>query len=129
MEIAGDERFDYVDFVLGDWAHYRRSSVSQEDVKALVAVMKPACLIRPKVKNATVIRPDRSGNALVAFYKMLADDLPWDYDIFHSFDEAYAWFGIPTPDYHKNVVLTTHPESKPVSVRHTPHTSRAKGSI
>ncbi len=126
MELAGDERFDEVDFVLGDWAHYLRSSVNAEDIKALVAVMKPACMVRPKVKNATVIRPDASGNALVAFYKMLADDLPWEYDIYHSFDDAYAWFGIPTPDYHKNITLSSKPLAAP-SNTHAP-VPETKGS-
>ncbi len=98
LDIAGDERFDYTHYILGDWSQYEHSHVHQEDVKTLIAIMKSICKICPNVKNAVVIRPDRSGNALVAFYKMLADDLPWDIEIFHSFEEAYQWFKLPLPE-------------------------------
>ncbi len=97
LEISGDERFDYTHFVLGDWSQYRHANVSQENVRRLVAVMKAVCQITPNVKNATVIRPDNTGNALFALYKMLADELPWQIEIFHSLEEAYDWFGISVP--------------------------------
>ena len=99
LEIAGDERFDYAHFVLGDWSRYSRTEISQEDVRTLIAIMKSVTQICPYVKNATVIRPDGTGNALVAFYKMLGDTLPWEIEIFHTFDEAFAWFGIPRPPH------------------------------
>lgn len=99
LVIAGSEKMDYTRFILGDWSEYERSNVSQEDVKALIAVMKSVCKICPLARNAVVIRPDKTGNALVAFYKMLADDLPWKIEIFHDFDSAFAWLGMPIPKY------------------------------
>lgn len=101
LDMAGDPRFDYTHYVLGDWSRYQYSTISQEDVRTLIAIMKSVCMICPLVKNATVIRPDRTGNALVAFYKMLGEDLPWDIEIFHSFEDAYDWFGLPLPQKHK----------------------------
>jgi len=101
LDIAGDERFDFTRFVLGDWSSYRYTTIVEDDVRTLVAIMKSVCQICPHAKNATVIRPDSTGNALVAFYKMLADDLDWDIEIFHSFEEAYTWFGVDIPA-HKN---------------------------
>lgn len=98
LEMAGDERLDTTHYILGDWSEYDHSYVSQEDVKTLVALMKSTCQICPRVKNAVVIRPDRSGNALVAFYKMLADDFPWEIEIFHKFEDAYDWFELPIPE-------------------------------
>lgn len=98
LDMSGDERLDTTHYILGDWSHYERSYISEEDIKTLIAVMKSVCKICPHVKNATVIRPDRSGNALVAFYKMLADDLPWKIEIFHDFHAAFNWFELPIPD-------------------------------
>ncbi|VUD61663.1 hypothetical protein TDB9533_02863 [Thalassocella blandensis] len=97
LEIAGDARFDYAQYVLGDWSKYTKTEISQEDVRTLIAIMKSVTQICPNVKNATVIRPDETGNALVAFYKMLGDVLPWQIEIYHTFDDAFAWFGIERP--------------------------------
>ncbi len=106
LAMAGDERLDTTHYILGDWSRYKHSKVNQEDVKTLIAVMKNVTHICPYAKNAVVIRPDRSGNALVAFYKMLADDLPWNIEIFHSFDAAFDWFGIPIPERLKGIQLS-----------------------
>ncbi len=109
LAMAGDERLDTTHFILGDWSRYKHSKVDEEDVKALIAVMKSVTHICPYAKNAVVIRPDRSGNALVAFYKMLADDLPWNIEIFHSFEEAFQWFDIPIPENLKGIQLSGIP--------------------
>lgn len=97
LDISGDERLDYTRFVLGDWSQYRHANVNQENVRRLIAVMKAVCQVTPKVKNATVIKQDKTGNAIPAFYKMLADELPWQIEIFHSLEEAYDWFDIQIP--------------------------------
>lgn len=94
MAIAGEELFDSTHFVVGDWLEYENAYVSDNHVKTLVAMMKTICQICPNVRNATVIRPDHTGNALMAFYKMLAEDLPWEIEIFHTMDEAYDWLGV-----------------------------------
>ncbi len=99
LDNAGDARFDYVHYVLGDWSTYIRTEIDQEDVRTLIAMMKNITQICPGVLNATVIRPDKTGNAMVAFYKMLADELPWTIEIFHSFEDAFAWFDIPCPQH------------------------------
>ncbi len=113
LAMAGDERLDTTHFILGDWSRYKHSKVDEEDVKTLIAVMKSVTHICPYAKNAVVIRPDRSGNALVAFYKMLADDLPWHIEIFHNFEEAFQWFGIPIPQKLKGIQLTGLPLAPP----------------
>lgn len=91
LSLAGEERFDSTRFVLGDWLHFEKAYVNDTDVKTLIAMMRTICQICPRVKNATVIRPDESGNALMAFYKMLADDLPWEIEIFPDLESAYSW--------------------------------------
>lgn len=94
LAIAGDRRFESTRFVLGDWLDYRHSAVRTDDVKTLVAIMKSICKGRPFIKNATVIRPDGTGNAMLAFYKMLTEETLWKVEIFHQYDDAYKWFGV-----------------------------------
>lgn len=100
LDSAGDARFDYIKYILGDWGDYKRTVIDQEDVRTLIAVLKSVSQICPLVKNATVIRPDETGNALVAFYKMLGDNLPWRIEIFHNYQDAFQWFGVPLPAHY-----------------------------
>lgn len=95
LEISGDFRFDSTRYVLCDWTRAERTEVSADDVLQLIAVMKSVCKICPTAKNACVIKPDRDGNPLMAFYKMLADELSWSVDIFKEYEEAFNWFGFP----------------------------------
>ncbi|PCK09586.1 MAG: hypothetical protein COA42_03505 [Alteromonadaceae bacterium] len=97
LDIAGEQQFDNAHFVLGDWSHYTHSSIDEEGVKALVSIMKSVCKICPQVRNAVVIRADKSGNALPSFYKMLGDILPWKIEIFNHFKDAYNWLDQPYP--------------------------------
>lgn len=92
LAISGDSRLDYTHFVMGDWTRLKRSELDQDDVKTLIAILRSVCQITPHAKNATVVKPDASGNAMAAFYKMLADDLPWKFEIFHTYEKAYQWF-------------------------------------
>lgn len=98
LDIAGERQFDNARFVLADWSHYTRSYIDEEGVKALVSIMKSVCRICPQVRNAVVIRADKSGNALPAFYKMLGDVLPWKIEIFNHFKDAYNWIDQPYPN-------------------------------
>lgn len=95
LEISGDVRFDSTRYVLSDWTHSERAEVAADHVIELVAVLKNISKICPNAKNACVIRPDKHGNALMAFYKMLADDLSWGVQIFKDYDRAFDWFGLP----------------------------------
>ncbi len=92
LEISGDARLDNTHFVLGDWSSLTRSALDQDDIKTLVAILKSVTKITPHTKNATVVRPDDTGNAMAAFYKMLTEDLSWQVEIFHSYEDAYQWF-------------------------------------
>lgn len=94
LDIASDPRFDRTHFIVADWSEYRRTNISIKDIKTLVAVMKSICKGCPFVKNATVIRRDGTGNALVALYKMLIEETSWQVEIFHECEEAFDWFGM-----------------------------------
>lgn len=94
LDIASDPRFDHTHFIVADWSDYRRTNISIKDIKTLVAVMKSICKGCPFVKNATVIRRDGTGNALVALYKMLIDETSWEVEIFHECEQAFDWFGV-----------------------------------
>lgn len=88
---SGDMRFDNVKFILSDWTRASKVRVTPEDVRTLVACLKPISRICPQARMGSIVNPDPTGNALVAWYKFLADDLSWDIEIFTSHEDAEAW--------------------------------------
>ena len=88
---SGDMRFDNVRYILSDWTEVGRVQASTEDIKALVACLRPISQICPDAKSASIVKPDPQGNALVAWYKYLADDLSWQVEIFASIEDATVW--------------------------------------
>lgn len=95
LKKSGDMRLDCALFILADWSRVEQVQVTPEDVRQLVACLRPISRICPNARNASIVNPDRSGNALIAWYKFLADDLSWKVDIFHSHQQAIDW----CPDY------------------------------
>ncbi|WP_339065966.1 hypothetical protein [Teredinibacter turnerae] len=91
LQKSGDIRFDQVKFIIGDWSGATNIQISPEDIKALVACLRPISVICPNAKSASIVNPDSTGNALVAWYKFLADDLSWEVEIFHNHQAAMAW--------------------------------------
>ncbi|ABD79792.1 hypothetical protein [Saccharophagus degradans] len=91
LKKSGDDRFDDVRIIIGDWSRISHVDITPEDVKALVACLRSISKINPYAINASVINQDETGNALAAWYKFLADDLSWKIGIFHTMDEARAW--------------------------------------
>ena len=94
---SGDPRFDEIKLIIGDWSKALLSYISAEEIKQLVAYHKAMLSSCPYAKVATVVNPDRSGNALAAWYKLLCENLPWDVEIFYSLKEAEKWLGAPIP--------------------------------
>lgn len=91
LQKSGDMRFDHVKYIIGDWSGIDHILITPEDIKALVACLRPISFICPTAKSASIVNPDSTGNALVAWYKFLADDLTWDVEIFHNHESAEAW--------------------------------------
>lgn len=91
LKKSGDDRFDDLQFIIADWTHIHEVDITPEDVKTLVACLRSISKINPHAMNATAIKQDETGNALVAWYKFLADDLSWKIGIFHTVEEARAW--------------------------------------
>jgi len=91
LHTSGDERFDRVRYILSDWSDVKKVHVSPEEIKALVACLRPISTICPRAKMGSLVNPDPAGNALVAWYKFLADDLSWEVDIFTGVEEAVKW--------------------------------------
>lgn len=97
LKKSGDPRLDDVLFIIGDWTQSTLSFISAEEVKELVAYLSAISKTCPKAKNATIVKRDNNGNALAAWYKLLADKLPWETEIFHTLDAAEAWIGTSIP--------------------------------
>ena len=88
---SGDIRFDRVRFILSDWSCVTKMEATPQEIKALVACLRPISKICPYAKMASLVNPDPTGNALVAWYKFLADDLCWNIDILNSVEAAQQW--------------------------------------
>ncbi|TVZ40808.1 hypothetical protein P886_0139 [Alteromonadaceae bacterium 2753L.S.0a.02] len=91
LKKSGDIRFDQVKFILADWSRVDTVQITPQEVKALVACLRPISLICPYARSASIVNPDPTGNALIAWYKFLADDLTWEVEIFNSQDSAVEW--------------------------------------
>ena len=102
LQKSGDERLDSIRYIVGDWLGVSSSHMTLEDMKMLVAFLAPISLICPTAKAATIVKPDKTGNALAFYYKMLCDaELSWDIGVFNTYEECFKWFDLPciTPPY------------------------------
>jgi hypothetical protein len=91
LKASGDRRFDQLRYVLCDWAHSERSEISLSDVEKLVACIQAMAQTNPHVVNAVVLPRGETGQALVAFYVALTEDLPWRTEYFHDEADARNW--------------------------------------
>lgn len=92
---SGDERFDTIHYIVGDWLESETPELSAKHVKELVACLRPISSICPNALAGTIVRPDKHGNALAQYYKSLCEQLlSWEVEVFHSYEDCFAWFGI-----------------------------------
>ncbi len=97
LAASGDERFDNIRLIIGDWSEVKKTLIEAEHVKELVACLGAVSRICPDAVNASIVRRNETGLALAAWYRHLATVLPWEIDIFHSAEEAGAFYGISAP--------------------------------
>ncbi|WP_096085615.1 hypothetical protein [Agaribacterium haliotis] len=95
---SGDERFENIKYVIGDWSQVERTEISTEHVRELMACLKVMARLCPDARNASIVKRNESGLSLAAWYKHLADGLSWDVRIFHDPRECFSEFGL---DFHK----------------------------
>jgi len=88
---SGDDRFDQVKYIISDWSEAQEVKIGTQDVELLVACLRPISAIIPNAKNASLVNRDTTGNAVLAWYKFLTEDLSWDVEIFHQRQELMAW--------------------------------------
>ena len=91
---SGDERFENLRFVIGDWSSVERTQISAEDVRELIACLTVMTRLCPKAHNASIVKRNESGLALAAWYKHLAENLSWKVDIYHTPAEAFSHYGL-----------------------------------
>ena len=93
---SGDSRLDSVKYIVGDWLDSYTPDITLDDIRELVAYMAPISTICPHAKAGTILRPDKTGNALAQYYKMLCDEqLAWEVEVFNTYEDCFAWFGVP----------------------------------
>lgn len=92
LQKSGDARFDDIRLILSDWRPVTRVSISTDDIKQLVACLRSISQLCPNAKNACVVNRTEVDVSMTAWWKFLADDLSWEVEIFHSMEEARAWY-------------------------------------
>lgn len=92
LQKSGDARFDDIRLILSDWRPVTRVDISTDDIKQLVACLRSISQLCPNAKNACVVNRTEVDVAMTAWWKFLADDLSWDVEIFHTMEEARAWY-------------------------------------
>jgi hypothetical protein len=114
LQKSGDSRFDSIDYLIGDWSQVDRTEISAEHVKELIACLNAISRICPKARNASIVKRNDTGLALVAWYRHLGSELPWTIDIFHAIDEAFD-------NYNLNINMLELPpetiETHPISLK------------
>jgi len=92
LQKCGDARFDDIRLILSDWRPATHVDISTDDIKQLVACLRSISQLCPNAKNACVVNRTEVDVAMTAWWKFLADDLSWDVEIFHTMEEARAWY-------------------------------------
>ena len=89
---SGDERFDSLRFIIGDWSQVKKTEISPDDVRELIACLIPMSRLCPNAKNASIVKRNETGVGLAAWYRHLGAQLSWQIDIFHSPEEAFEFY-------------------------------------
>lgn len=92
LQAGGDPRFDDLQYVIVNLVDAVESTMSPEDIRTLAAYNKAMGETNPRIKNAVVSYVgDESREALAVFYALLAEELPWEVEIFKSVEAARKW--------------------------------------
>ncbi len=105
---SGDERLDGIKYIIGDWLGASTNGMGPADIVELVAYLEPISRLCPRAKSGTIVRPDKTGNALAQYYKMLCEEqLRWEVEVFNDYESCFEWFGIrqqPIPYMNETLV-------------------------
>tara|TARA_B100000809_G_C15138370_1_gene531693 strand:- start:1474 stop:1851 length:378 start_codon:yes stop_codon:yes gene_type:complete len=91
LEVSGDERFDDLRYIIGDWSGCTEAVVSTEEVATLAAYVKAIARSNSRIINLNVMRKDFGNQAFINLYMVLTDDVPWQVLAFRSLTEAESW--------------------------------------
>ena len=88
---SGDSRFDDLRYIISDWSQVKEVDISTDDIKELVCCLRAMSRICPRAKCANILGRGPEADSLGAWFRFLADDLPWKIGIFYAMDKARAW--------------------------------------
>lgn len=91
LEIGGDPRFDQLRAIIADATGIQHNIATDTDMEKMAAVSSALAKSNPNIRNAIIMSPDESAQALVSFYQFLAGTIEWEIEIFHSEQEARDW--------------------------------------
>jgi len=94
LKKSGDERFDHIRYIFGDWSQVKHSEISAGEVQELIACLSAISRICPQAVSASIVRHNEQGTALTAWYRHLGEILPWKIDIYHDVGKAFAAYNL-----------------------------------
>ncbi len=100
---TGDERFDDLDLIIGDWSLVRKTLIDHHDVRYLSACLEQATKNHKTIANPTIIRRSDTGIGLATLYRHYGRNLPWEIAIFYTLDEVIAAYQLDEAALHESV--------------------------
>lgn len=94
LEVSGDQRFDDLSYIIGDWSQSTVSTITMDDVERLAAYISAISKSNPSIKNVSVMNRNESSQSLISIYSMFTEQTSWEMEAFHSMVEAREWLGV-----------------------------------
>jgi hypothetical protein len=89
-ELHGDERFDSVRFIVGDFLDAQHVSITLEEVREIAALDNVAAQSNPRIKVA-IVSISETIDTGGAVYKEDNVDSPWETESFRTMEQALDW--------------------------------------
>lgn len=93
--VSGDARWEDLQYVIGDWSQVEQTDISADQIKQMIACLKPASRFCPSAINLAIVKQNNTGTALAAWYRYAGESLPWQIEIFNDPAAAFSAFNLP----------------------------------
>ena len=90
LKLSGDERFDNLKFILGDWSQAELEHFTGEDVKQLCVIAETISKSNAQIRNA-IVTGNKEANQAVAQLYVLTKPLKWKVKVFQNIENARDW--------------------------------------
>lgn len=91
LALSSDPRFDDLTYIIGDFSKSTGITAGSKDVETLAAYVKALSRTNPHISNPSILPNDDSGQALIALYVLITEDIPWKTTWVKTEAEARKW--------------------------------------